>query len=220
MESTWRLSPSDFAFLWEECKRCFYLKVVKGVTRPSGPLPKIFTVIDSRMKAAYLGRRTELISKRMPPGKVTFEEKQVESQPISVSGHSSRCYIKGRFDAALELDSGEFGVVAFKTSERNKDHIAIYARQLHAYAYALENPAPKSFALSPISTMGLLVFEPDTYKPYDGKADLTGSVTWIEIPRRDDEFFGFLSEVLTVIEAPAPPPADPNCAWCLYRGRS
>jgi hypothetical protein len=37
----WTLSPSDFAFLWEECKRCFYLKIVSGFRRPGGPMPKI-----------------------------------------------------------------------------------------------------------------------------------------------------------------------------------
>ena len=30
----WKLSPSDFAFLWQECKRCFYLKNVTGFQRP------------------------------------------------------------------------------------------------------------------------------------------------------------------------------------------
>ena len=46
----WRLSPSDFAFLWEECKRCFYLKVVKEFYRPRSLMPKIFNVIDAQMK--------------------------------------------------------------------------------------------------------------------------------------------------------------------------
>jgi len=32
-----KLSPSDFAFLWEQCKRCFYLKVVHGIRQPSMP---------------------------------------------------------------------------------------------------------------------------------------------------------------------------------------
>ena len=42
----WKLSPSDFAFLWEECKRCFYLKVARGFYRPRTPFPGIFSVID------------------------------------------------------------------------------------------------------------------------------------------------------------------------------
>jgi hypothetical protein len=46
----WKLSPSDFAFLWEECQRCFYLKVVRQFYRPWSPMPKIFTKIDGIMK--------------------------------------------------------------------------------------------------------------------------------------------------------------------------
>lgn len=42
---SWKLSPSDFAFLWEECKRCFYLKVVNGIQRPPLIMPKIFMTL-------------------------------------------------------------------------------------------------------------------------------------------------------------------------------
>jgi len=37
----YRLSPSDFAFLYEGCKRCYYLKVVHGISQPSIPLPAL-----------------------------------------------------------------------------------------------------------------------------------------------------------------------------------
>lgn len=29
----YKLSPSDFAFLYEECKRCYYLKVIHNISR-------------------------------------------------------------------------------------------------------------------------------------------------------------------------------------------
>lgn len=46
----WRIGPSDLVFLFEECRRCFFLKVTRGVVRPRMPMPKIFTRIDSAMK--------------------------------------------------------------------------------------------------------------------------------------------------------------------------
>ena len=52
-QSNWILNPSDFAFLWEECKRCFYLKIVSGFRRPGGPMPKIFNIIDEQMKTHF-----------------------------------------------------------------------------------------------------------------------------------------------------------------------
>ncbi len=29
-----KLSPGDLTFLWDECPRCFYLKVIMGINRP------------------------------------------------------------------------------------------------------------------------------------------------------------------------------------------
>ena len=53
------LSPSDLTFLWDECKRCFYLKVRENFRRPSAPFPSIFGLIDRLMKDIYLGESTK-----------------------------------------------------------------------------------------------------------------------------------------------------------------
>ncbi len=42
-----KLSPSDLTFLWDECPRCFYLKVTGRLSRPSTAFPSIFSSIDS-----------------------------------------------------------------------------------------------------------------------------------------------------------------------------
>ena len=41
MGQMWKLNPSDFAFLGEEDRRCYYWKVVKGFERPRALMPKI-----------------------------------------------------------------------------------------------------------------------------------------------------------------------------------
>ncbi len=38
----WKISPSDLTFLWDECPRCFYLKVRHKFKRPGLPFPKIY----------------------------------------------------------------------------------------------------------------------------------------------------------------------------------
>ena len=81
---SWTLPPSDFAFLWEECRRCFYLKVVHGIRRPSGPMPKIFTTIDLAMKHCFADKRTEEILPELPPGRIVMSDRMVESAPIRV----------------------------------------------------------------------------------------------------------------------------------------
>ena len=58
----WMLSAPDLTFLWEECPRCFYKKVVLKQRRPQTPFPKVFGAIDRAMKDFYLGERAEILA--------------------------------------------------------------------------------------------------------------------------------------------------------------
>jgi hypothetical protein len=217
-----KLAPSDFAFLWDECKRCFYLKVARGIDRPRTPMPSIFTAIDSQMKAFYAGKRTEEISSALPPGKNAFSGKWVESAPIERPDRATTAFVRGPFDTVLAFDDGSYAVVDFKTSSQKPENVAKYARQLHAYAYALEHPAPsRGFALAPVRALGLLVYEPAAFdaRP-DADAHLRGSVRWLPIEKDEDAFLRFLDDVLATLDAPEPPPASDACAWCGFRART
>lgn len=130
MANVWKLSPSDFAFLWEECRRCFYLKVARGFQRPRSIMPKIFTNIDSQMKQFFAGKRTEKILPRLPAGVVEYGDKWVESIPFKPDSQCSKCFIRGKVDTILKLDDGSYAVIDFKTAETRSEHIPLYARQL------------------------------------------------------------------------------------------
>ena len=130
--NNWKLSPSDFAFLYEECKRCFYLKLARDYQRPRGPFPKIFTIIDGLMKDFCEGKRSEEISPELPPGVVMHGEKWVESEPIELPGRTSTCFVRGKFDTVVEFDDGSYGVIDFKTTQTKREHVSLYGRQLHA----------------------------------------------------------------------------------------
>jgi len=96
--------------------------------------------------------------------------------------------------------------------------VAFYGRQLHAYTFALERPAPGKFGLNPISKLGLLVVEPvDMDMTPEGQIAYIGNVSWLECPRDDNGFLGFLDEVLTVLEAPELPASGEKCGFCKYR---
>ena len=103
MTAPWKLSPSDLTFLWDECPRCFYLKVVHGFNRPSAPFPKIFGRIDKLMKDYFAGKSTAEISPLLPAGFVKFGEKWVQSQPLTSLRSTSSCFIRGKFDSAAFL---------------------------------------------------------------------------------------------------------------------
>lgn len=221
MLNNWKLSPSDFAFLWEDCKRCFYLKVARNFPQPRSIMASIFIKIDNEMKNCFDGKRIEEMVSGFPAGIVKHGEKWVESRPIVLPNEPNTCFIRGKFDTIVKFDDGSYGVVDFKTSHRKSEHMPLYARQLHAYAYALENPAPRKFSVSPVSKLGLLVYEPDNFAVREtDKALLAGGITWIEIQRNDKEFFDFLKEVMALLRMPSPPPANHDCQYCKYRENS
>ena len=213
-----KLSPSDFAFLWEECKCCFYLKVVKGFDRPRMAFPSVFGTIDRAMTTCYNGMQAQAIISSGPDGIIRAGQRWVRSRAIDLGLGSHTCCISGRLDALVEFDDGSYGVIDFKTSSVGGAHIPLYSRQLHAYAYALENPAPGQPVLGRVSRLGLLVFQPGGYVHHtDQTAGLTGEVKWVEIPRDDAAFFDFLRQVTEVLALPSPPEPSPGCPWCVYR---
>jgi hypothetical protein len=212
-----KLSPSDLTFLWDECKRCFFLKYKRKISRPFGVMPGIFGTIDKLMKDFYSGKATSEISIDLKPGFIRFGERWVESEPLRLPGHSLTFSIRGKFDTIVAFDDDTFGIVDFKTSQPKPYHIAFYGRQLHAYAYALEHAAPGRFAVRPISILGLLFFSPDALEfTAKGQIAYLGKMTWMEIPRQDDQFNQFIDEVLTVLEQPDPPLAAEKCPYCSY----
>ena len=220
MPRNWKLSPSDFAFLWEECKRCFYLKVNRGIPRPFTPFPKIFKVIDGLMNEFFEGKSSTLISTELPSGTIRYGESWVESTPITIPGVDSTCFVRGKFDTVVEFDDGSYGVVDFKTSSTRSEHMPLYTRQLHAYAYALENPAPGRLGLAPVKKLGLLCVEPTGMnKDREGKISYLGVPEWIECERNDGEFIRFLTDVVRVLELPETPDASGSCSICKYVAR-
>jgi len=219
--ANFKLSPADFAFLWDECKRCFYLKAARGFPPPSQPFPRIFGIIDEAMKECFEGKRSEAMADGVPAGTVEFGDEWVQSKPFKAKGRSSSCYIRGKFDSVIKLDDGGYAVIDFKTTEVNRAKLAKYSRQLHAYAHALENAAEGALALSPVTSLGLLVYEPGSFVQ-DGaaKASLKGKLVWHGIERDEKWFQGFLGEILDVLEAAEPPPPSPGCSMCKYREAS
>ena len=218
MPHIWKLAPSDLTFLWDECPRCFYLKVVHHFSRPAAPFPKIFSRIDRLMKDHFSGRSTDTLSPGLPPGALRFADLRVTSELVWFPGHPRPCYLKGVADSLIAFADGSYGIIDFKTSEARPEHAAFYARQLHAYAYALEHPAPGAPALGPINRLGLFTVEPVLMEAtISGQIAYLGDVTWTEIPKDEAGFLTFLEGVLIVLENPQPPGCHPECKFCQYR---
>lgn len=214
----YRLSPSDLTFLYDSCKHCFVLKVKNGIAQPSIPIPNIFSIIASLQKQYYSGKRTEEFCPSLPTGMVTYGEKWVRSKAIEFTESGSTCFINGRFDVVAELDDGSFAVLDFKTGSPSEEKVGMYARQLQAYAFALENPAPEALQLKPISKLALLYFTPDKCDQLAvSRQVLHGELQLVEVQRNDEAFLTFLQQVVTLLDGPLPPPQIEGCDWCAYR---
>ena len=216
----YKLSPSDLTFLYDGCKRCFYLKMINGIFQPSIPLPSIFSQIAGLLKNYYDGKHTSELPIDLPPGIMSYGEQWVRSEIIRFPNHSNTCYINGRFDIAIKFEDATYVVIDFKTGNPNKEWVSLYGRQLCAYAYSLEHPAPNALALSPVMRLGLLYFYPSTISQQCiERLSYEAEITWIEVEKNEQNFLEFIDEVLYVLESPEAPECSPNCQWCNYIGR-
>lgn len=206
----YKLSPSDFAYLYEECKLCYVLKIKYGIEQPSKPMPAVFGALNSRLQGALVGRNLRELSPLLPQGVVESQEGFVESKPVP----GTKVYIKGRYDLLVRQPDRTYLIVDFKISEPREEKIAIYQTQLQAYQYAFEHPAraePKE-----ITKMGLVVMYPDKAYFENGKALLDFPPKWLPVEMGSDAFLTFMAEVSGLLEGPTPK-ETPACKWCKYR---
>jgi hypothetical protein len=166
----------------------------------------------------YLGKPSSEISSELPAGRVTLREKWVKSAPISFPDTASQCTIRGRFDAILAFEDGTYGIIDYKTSDASEEKAAFYSRQLSAYAYALENPAPGALSLAPITRLGLFITTPERFeKMPGGETGFITRTTWMGLPRDDDTFLALLTEIVSLLDSPTPPDPAEDCGLCNYR---
>ncbi len=206
----YKLSPSDFAYLYEECKHCYYLKVRLGIQRPSGAFPAVFGAINTRIQGNLVGHNLRELSESLPDGIVESQEKYVQSVLIP----ATKVYIEGKYDLLVRLKDDSYLIVDLKLSSPKDEKIVTYQSQLMAYAYAFGHPEkgdPKK-----VTRTGLLIFYPDAVEFSKGSASLTFPPTWFEVPINQEGFLQFMYEANGLLEGPTPP-ENPNCKWCAYR---
>lgn len=205
-----KLSPSDFKYLWEECPHCFYRKVHQNIRQPSIGIPSIFTRMSGMLQKSIQGKNLRELAPELPSGEFILQEGYLKSKPLP----SGKSYINGRFDLLVRFDDGTYGVIDAKMTDSKDEDLNKFDRQLHAYKYALENPAEKE--PKTISRAGLLILSPTDIRPHQGHIYYKAKPIWKEIPIDMDSFFSFVGEVEELLSGPEPVPSQ-NCAWCQYK---
>ena len=239
-----KLSPSSLTFLYDECKACFWHHY-NGRPRPATAFPKVFGALDNAQKELFVGRSVKDVSRSLPAG-VIEPGRRVKSEAIAVPGTDYRVQFGGDTDTILRFSRAGYGVCDFKTSAPNEEAAALYGRQLHAYAIALERPANEMSRLTPVSRLGLICFPPQGMieLPSATGATSTGRATsrsrgsatsrsrgrtgaprqyayrteavWVEVERDDDAYMSFLADVVRLITRKTMPQSSPQCGWCRW----
>lgn len=212
MAQLYKLSPSDFAYLYEECKFCYYQKVKNGITF-SGIFPSMFTKINGLLQSSIMGKDIQEIIPELPSGIVTVEEGYLRSKTIL----GTNVYLSGRFDIVTKLEDGTYGLIDFKiTTPVEEKILKKYTSQLHAYKYALENPAEGE--KMKISIMGAVSINPEEMHIEKGKIIFTNTPTYHEVNEDMDNFIKFMKKISLLLNGPVPPKGD-KCPRCSYRAK-
>lgn len=229
LDEPYHVAPSDLAFLYQECVRCFYEKVRRNVRRP-GVFPSFFNAVDRGMKQAYgdgawhdiaqVARLTETglqpLEERLR-FRVLAQDGWVASQPLDL-GAGAVLQIRGVFDTVVEIEGSSLAICDFKMTFPRHEHLRLYRRPLHAYAYALERGLDSGRHHYEVPRLGLLVFAGTEFAANDRYAGICGPLTWVELDRTDDLFFRFMSRLARKLALPEPPAPSPTCPFCRYRG--
>ena len=229
-----KLSPSSLTFLHDECPACFWHHY-NGRPRPATAFPKVFGALDNAQKDFFLGRSVKEVKKSLPAG-VIQRGKRVKSAAIALPGTAYRVQFGGDTDTILRFSRAGYGVCDFKTSAPSDDAAALYGRQLHAYAIALERPAGDALPLAPVSKLGLICFPPEgmidlpANQPARGRTKAAHrtkptlarryayrtSAVWVEVERDDEAFLHFVAAAVRLITRRTMPRSAPNCGWCRW----
>ena len=219
-----KLAPSEFAYLWNECARCYYERRHGLAKRPDTPFPGIFNRIEGAVCGHLDGRSPHDFSALLPDGRVICRQRPVASGLINVPDHTATVSLVGRMDAWARFITGGFGVIDFKVAGHNENLASRYAPQLWSYGYALEHPAKGTLPVSPVTHLGLFVLESRSMADLAFQEHnwllLHLEPQWCPVEPNEPELLAFLGAVLDVLELPEAPPPDPSCAFCKYRGLS
>ena len=213
------LSPSEFAFGFEGCKKCYYDKIVNNLKYASF-FPPVFSLLDICQKKYYQGKSSKSISENLDEGVVITENSDRIIKSETLYDNKKRPFIlRGKLDAYIK-HKNFYTVVDFKTSSMSLDKAPMYSAQLHSYALMLENPSDKEKIISPVKTLGLFCFSPKQVIGHEkGSNSFQMNARWAEVKRDDKGFFSYVTSVLDLLYGEIKAVRNPKCSVCAFVDR-
>jgi len=209
-------SPSEFAFGFESCKRCFYDKKVNGIELKTF-FPSMFSKFDSMQKNFYHSKSSKVISDELDEGEIISNYNKMLRSEILYDLKERPFTMSGKIDAYIK-HKDTFTVVDFKTTMINENKIDTYATQLQSYALIMEKPREGSLKLTPIKGLGIFCFDPSNIsKANDKNCNIHMNTKWFNIPRDDGNLIKYITKIQDVLYSKEIPESGTNCGICNFR---
>ena len=211
MSKPYLFSPSEFAFGYSGCKRCYYDLKVNDVRINFG-FPSIFSKIDSIQKKFYHNKSSKFLnSNKVPEGIIKTDYAKLHKSEV-LYDHKDRAFqLRGKIDAYID-HKDFFSIIDFKVTNINEKKSLTYMTQLNSYAIMFEKPDQNYLKLNPVKNLGIFCFEPENLKIGRTPA-LEMSTQYFEIKRNDDLYLKFITDVIDFLEGDIPG-LNNECSLC------
>ena len=112
------LSPSDFAFGFDQCKKCYYDKIVNKV-KLNGMFPSVFSKFDRCQKHYYHNKNSKYLNQDLDDGIINTEKSDFMMVSSHLSDNKNRPFIlRGKLDAFFAIVIVCSGMRPSATEER------------------------------------------------------------------------------------------------------
>jgi hypothetical protein len=211
-------SPSEFAFGFASCQKCYYDKKVNGIEIKL-PFPFIFSKLDSLQKKYYHAKSSKLISQDLEEGEIIADYNKMIYSEILYDNKKRPFTMSGKIDGYIK-HKNSFTVIDFKTTTISEKKIDVYATQLQSYALIMQRPRKDSLKLDPIKKLGIFCFDPSGISAAEGKdCNIYMNTKWFEIRKDDQSLIKYISKILDILNSNQTPKSNPYCGLCNFRNK-
>ena len=211
MSEPYLFSPSEFAFGYAGCKRCYYDLKVNDIRLNFG-FPTIFSKIDMIQKRFYHNKPTSYLNtNKLPEGVIKTDYTKLQKSEVLYDKKGRPFQLRGKIDAYID-HINFFSVVDFKVTNINEKKSLTYMNQLNSYALMFEAPYENFLKLNPIKHLGIFCFEPNELI-YSKNPSIEMRTQYFEIQRDDKKFFEFITNVIDFLEGDIPEMTN-GCSVC------
>ena len=202
----YKLSPSSLNLL-EDCPRCFWLHMVKGIKRPTGPMSSIPIKMDSIIKHYFdkyrdLGKLPPIIEDKITGWLAVGMPKTLKHEL------DSGIILLGRPDEYIKLKDDNIVALDHKTKSKEPDDVhPSYQLQLDVYSYLL-----KAMGYDTVDIAYLAFYYPDECDLHNG---MPFFCKVIEVKTNPKIVEKLVIKSFDVLNGKIPDPAE-NCEYCKW----